>query len=54
MKLRLLNQAIVISGFDVGSHGRMPYSLSKRVDNGIYEVNAGGFVYSWQCEILGL
>lgn len=30
-----MHQALVINGFDVELHGKMPFSLSKRVDEGI-------------------
>ena len=43
--------ALVINGFDVELHGRMPFLLSKRVDKGIDEVLNnlfyGGNVRSW-------
>lgn len=32
------HQALVINGFDVELHGKMPFSLSKRVEDGIDEV----------------
>lgn len=48
-----MHQALVINGFDVELHGKMPFSLSKRVDNGIDEVLddvfCGGNVRSWEC-----
>lgn len=45
------HQALHIKGFDVELHGRMPFILSKRVDNGIDKVLEdlfyGGNVRSW-------
>lgn len=47
------HQALVINGFDVELHGKMPFVISKRVDNGIDEVLdnvfCGGNVRSWDC-----
>ena len=47
------HQALVINGFDVELHGKMPFVISKRVDNGIDEVLddvfCGGNVRSWEC-----
>lgn len=48
-----MHQALVINGFDVELHGRMPFVISKRVDEGIDEVLddvfCGGNVRSWEC-----
>ena len=47
------HQALVINGLDVELHGKMPFVISKRVDNGIDEVLddvfCGGNVRSWEC-----
>lgn len=47
------HQALVINGFDVELHGKMPFSLSKRVDEGIDKVLEDlfirGNVRSWDC-----
>ena len=47
------HQALVINGFDVELHGKMPFSLSKRVEAGIDEVLNDLFcrsnVKSWDC-----
>ena len=47
------HQALVINGFDVELHGKMPFSLSKRVEDGIDEVLddlfCKGNVKSWDC-----
>lgn len=47
------HQALVINGFDVELHGKMPFSLSKRVEDGIDEVLNDlfyrGKVKSWDC-----
>lgn len=47
------HQALVINGFDVELHGRMPFVISKRVDDGIDEVLndlfCRGNVKSWDC-----
>ena len=47
------HQALVINGFDVELHGKMPFVISKRVDNGINEVLddvfCGGNVRLWEC-----
>ena len=47
------HQALVINGFDVELHGKMPFSLSKRVEEGIDEVLndlfCRGHVRSWDC-----
>ena len=47
------HQALVINGFDVELHGKIPFVISKRVDNGIDEVLddvfCGGNVRSWEC-----
>lgn len=47
------HQAFVINGFDVELHGRMPFVISKRVDEGIDEVLNDIFcrkkVRSWNC-----
>lgn len=48
------HQALVINGFDVELHGKMPFSLSKRVDEGIDKVLEDlffrGNVRSWDCK----
>ena len=48
-----MHLALVINGFDVESHGKMPFSLSKRVDEGIDKVLEDlfyrGNVRSWNC-----
>lgn len=48
-----MHQALVMNGFDVELHGRMPFLLSKRVDDGIDEVLGDlffhGNVRSWDC-----
>lgn len=48
-----MHQALVINGFDVELHGKMPFSLSKRVDAGIDDVLndifCRGNVRSWGC-----
>ena len=48
-----MHQALVINGFDVELHGKMPFSLSKRVEDGIDEVLndlfCRGNVKSWDC-----
>lgn len=47
------HQALVINGFDVELHGKMPFSLSNRVDAGIDDVLndifCRGNVRSWDC-----
>ena len=47
------HQALVINGFDVELHGKMPFSLSKRVEDGIDEVLndlfCRGNVKAWDC-----
>lgn len=47
------HQALVINGFDVELHGKMPFLLSNRVDAGIDDVLndifCGGNVRSWNC-----
>lgn len=47
------HQALVINGFDVELHGKMPFSLSNRVDAGIDEVLddlfCRGNIKSWDC-----
>jgi len=47
------HQALVINGFDVELHGKMPFIISKRVDDGIDEVLddlfCRGNVRSWDC-----
>ncbi len=49
-----MHQALVINGFDVELHGKMPFSLSKRVDDGIDKVLEDlffrGNVRSWDCK----
>lgn len=48
------HQALVINGFDVELHGRMPFLISKRVDDGVDEVQndifCRGNVRSWNCD----
>lgn len=48
-----MHLALVINGFDVELHGKMPFSLSKRVDAGIDDVLndifCRGNVRSWGC-----
>lgn len=48
------HQALLINGFDVELHGRMPFLISKRVDDGIDEVLddifCRGNVRSWNCD----
>lgn len=48
-----MHQALVINGFDVELHGKMPFSLSKRIEDGIDEVLndlfCRGNVKSWDC-----
>lgn len=48
-----MHQALVINGFDVELHGRMPFVISKRVDEGIDKVLEDlfyrGNVRSWNC-----
>ena len=48
-----MHQALVINGFDVELHGKMPFSLSKRVNAGIDDVLndifCRGNVRSWGC-----
>ena len=48
-----MHQALVINGFDVELHGKMPFSLSKRVEEGIDDVLndlfCRGNVKSWDC-----
>lgn len=48
------HQALVINGFDVELHGRMPFLISKRVDDGIDEVLNDifciGNVRTWNCD----
>lgn len=50
----IMHQALVINGFDVELHGKMPFSLSKRVDEGIDKVLEDlffrGNVRSWDCK----
>lgn len=47
------HQALVINGFDVELHGKMPFVISKRVDDGIddvlYDIFCRGNVRSWDC-----
>ena len=47
------HQALVMNGFDVELHGKMPFSLSKRVEEGIDDVLndlfCRGNVKSWDC-----
>lgn len=47
------HQALIINGFDVELHGKMPFIISRQVDNGIdevlYDVFCGGNVRSWNC-----
>jgi len=47
------HQALVINGFDVELHGKMPFIISKRVDDGIGDVLddlfCRGNVRSWDC-----
>ncbi len=47
------HQALVINGFDVELHGKMPFVISKRVDIGIDEVQKdlflGGNIRLWDC-----
>ena len=47
------HQALIINGFDVELHGKMPFSLSMRVEAGIDEVLddlfCRGHVRSWDC-----
>ena len=47
------HQALIINGFDVELHGKMPFPLSKRVEDGIDEVLndlfCRGNVKSWDC-----
>lgn len=47
------HQALVINGFDVELHGKMPFIISKRVDDGIDDVLDAlfcrGNVRSWDC-----
>lgn len=47
------HQALVINGFDVELHGKMPFTLSMRVEDGIDEVLndlfCRGNVKSWDC-----
>lgn len=47
------HQAFVINGYDVELHGRMPFIISKRVDDGIDEILNDSFcsknVRSWNC-----
>ena len=47
------HQALVINGFDVELHGKMPFVISKRVDDGIDDVLndifCRGNVRSWDC-----
>ena len=47
------HQALIINGFDVELHGKMPFSLSMRVEEGIDEVLndlfCRGNVKSWDC-----
>ena len=48
-----MHQALVINGFDVELHGKMPFSLSMRVEDGIDDVLddllCRGNVRSWDC-----
>ena len=48
-----MHQALVINGFDVELHGRMPFVISKRIDEGIDKVLEDlfyrGNVRSWNC-----
>jgi hypothetical protein len=48
-----MHQALVINGFDVELHGKMPFVISKRVDDGIDEVLndlfCRGNIRSWDC-----
>ena len=45
--------ALVINGFDVELHGKMPFVISKRVDDGIddvlYDIFCRGNIRSWDC-----
>lgn len=47
------HQALIINGFDVELHGKMPFTLSKRVEEGIDDVLndlfCRGNVKSWDC-----
>jgi len=47
------HQALIINGFDVELHGKMPFTLSMRVEDGIDEVLndlfCRGNVKSWDC-----
>ena len=47
------HQALIINGFDVELHGKMPFSLSKRVEDGIdgvlNDLFYRGKVRSWDC-----
>ncbi len=47
------HQALIINGFDVELHGKMPFSLSMRVENGINDILndlfCRGNVKSWDC-----
>ena len=47
------HQALEITGFDVELHGKLPFSMSKRVDKGIESVLkdlfCGGNVRTWDC-----
>jgi len=47
------HQALVINGFDVELHGKMPFTISKRVeaeiDEVLNDVFCGGNVKSWDC-----
>lgn len=49
-----MHQALVINGFEVELHGRMPFSLSKRADAGLDDVLNDVFcrnnVRSWVCK----
>lgn len=48
-----MHQALIINGFDVELHGKMPFSLSKRVEDGINDILndlfCRGNVKSWDC-----
>ena len=48
-----MHQALVINGFDVELHGKMPFIISRRVDDGIDDVLDDFFyrgnVRSWDC-----
>lgn len=47
------HQALIINGFDVELHGKMPFIISKRVDKGIdavlNDIFCGGSIRLWVC-----